>query len=214
MPSEPYMGKDENSVHSPRLGFFGGTFDPPHNGHLKIAHTAIEKANLTKLFFCPAHHAPLRTEPALFSAHHRLGMVEAICKNHPVMEVYDAEIKHRCTRYSYETIAELKSQFPDHKLFFVLGADQFARLSEWKGTEQLAQLVHFLVFEREKDHTDTPPVKNLTMSLMKNPLINISSTEIRSLLHRDKLPDSQLPAEVVSYMLEQNLFPLNLSSPL
>lgn len=204
MPFEAYMGKLLNP-RTPRLGFFGGTFDPPHNGHLQIAKIAIEKAQLDKLLFCPAHQAPLRTEPAFFSALDRLSMVKKICQDHFHMEAYDAEIKHAKTRYSYETIEEVRSQFPDHELFFILGDDQFSRLSEWKKVDLLATLVHFLVFARQSSHLCKPGIQNLRFSFMDNSLIHLSSSEIRAQLRCNRLPGASIPREVASYIRNHNL---------
>ena len=201
------MGPVLNSL-SPRIGFFGGTFDPPHNGHLQIAQTAIKQASLDKLLLCPAHHAPLRTEQSLFSPQQRLEMVSSICQNRQKMDVLDTEIKHGKRRYSFETIQEIKSQFPDYKIFFIIGADQFSRLSEWKNVGLLAQSVHFLVFARNTKNTAIPSLDHLKFSFMDNDLINISSTDIRKHIHSQRLPVSLLPAEVSDYLSTQNLFPL------
>ena len=190
---------------SPRIGFFGGTFDPPHNGHLQIAQIAIKQASLDKLLLCPAHYAPLRTEQSLFSPQHRLEMVSSICQNRPKMDVFDAEIKHGKRRYSFETIHEIKSQFSDFNIFFILGADQFSRLSEWKNVDLLAQSVHFLVFARHSRNPVIPSIDNLTFSFMDNDLINISSTDIRKHIHSQQLPVSLLPIEVSNYLSSQNL---------
>ena len=190
---------------SPRIGFFGGTFDPPHNGHLQIAQAAIKQASLDKLLLCPAHHAPLRTEQSLFSPKHRLEMVSSICQNRPKMDVLDTEIEHGKRRYSFETIQEIKSQFPDNKIFFILGADQFSRLSEWKNVDFLAQSVHFLVFARHSKNPAIPSVENINFSFMDNDLINISSTDIRKHIHSQQLPVSLLPIEVFNYLSSQNL---------
>ena len=206
-PFKAYMGTFPDSP-APRLGFFGGTFDPPHNGHLEIAQAAIQKAKLDKLLFCPAHQAPLRTEPPFFSALDRLAMVQAICQNRSKMEPYDAEIKHGITRYSYETIEEVKSNFPGSDLFLILGDDQFSRLAEWKKVELLAKSVHFLVFARQSRHQNKPDMQHLDYSFMDNALINLSSTDIRKHLHLNHLPESSIPPEVASYIRNHNLLPL------
>ena len=206
-PFKAYMGTFPDSP-APRLGFFGGTFDPPHNGHLEIAQAAIQKAKLDKLLFCPAYQAPLRTEPSFFSALDRLAMVQAICQNCSKMECYDAEVKHGITRYSYETIEEVKSNFPGYDLFLILGDDQFSRLAEWKKVELLAKSVHFLVFARQNRHQNKPDMQHLDYSFMDNALINLSSTDIRKHLHLNHLPESSIPPEVASYIRNNNLLPL------
>ena len=80
-------------------------------------------------------------------------MVAEICKEYSQMEVFDREVKDGKTRYSHETIELVKALYPEYELFFILGADQFYRLTEWKNVSLLAQSVHFLVFAREAKKT-------------------------------------------------------------
>ena len=198
-----------------RLGFLGGTFDPPHNGHLEIAKLAIEEANLSKLLLCPAFHAPLRDAKSHFSAEHRLGMVAEICKEYSQMEVFDREVKDGKTRYSHETIELVKALYPEYELFFILGADQFYRLTEWKNVSLLAQSVHFLVFAREAKKTKIPDIENLQYSFMHNELISVSSTQTRNHIHsKQQIPVGLLPPPVTNYINKHNLFSPDIISSL
>jgi len=192
-----------------RVGFFGGTFDPPHFGHLAIAKLAIEKAKLDKLFLCPAYSAPLRTEPALFSAVDRLRMIEEICKLDQKMDVWDKEVKLARSQFTFDTIVEFKKHFPNHEIFLLLGADQFARLHKWYKPMELSKLVHFLVFARNTEKIKQPPQENMEVTFMENDLIDISSTDIRDKLRNQVFPDKLLPIEVANYLKQKNLFPLN-----
>ena len=192
-----------------RVGFFGGTFDPPHFGHLAIAKLAIEKAELDKLFLCPAYSAPLRTEPALFSAVDRLRMIEEICKLDQKMDVWDKEIKLARSQFTFDTIVEFKKHFPDHQIFLLLGADQFARLNLWHKHMDLSKLVHFLVFARNTEKIKQPPQENMEVTFVENDLIDISSTDIRDKLRNQVFPDKLFPLEVANYLKQKNLFPLN-----
>ena len=192
-----------------RVGFFGGTFDPPHFGHLAIAKLAIEKAKLDKLYLCPAYSAPLRTEPALFSAVDRLRMIEEICKLDQKMDVWDKEIKLARSQFTFDTIVEFKKHFPDHQVSLLLGADQFARFNQWYKPLDLSKLVHFLVFARNTEKIKQPPQENMEVTFMENDLIDISSTDIRDKLRNQVFPDKLLPIEVANYLKQKNLFPLN-----
>ena len=192
-----------------RVGFFGGTFDPPHLGHLALAKLAIEKAELDKLFLCPAYSAPLRTEPALFSAMDRLRMIEEICKLDQKMDVWDEEIKLERSQFTFDTIVEFKKHFPDHQTFLLLGADQFSRLDQWYKPQDLSKLVHYLVFARNAEEMPAPLLNNMVVTFMENDLIDISSTDIRDKLRNQVFPDKLLPIEVANYLKQKNLFPLN-----
>ena len=192
-----------------RVGFFGGTFDPPHLGHLALAKLAIERAELDKLFLCPAYSAPLRTEPALFSAVDRLRMIEEICKLDQKIDIWDEEIKLARSRFTFDTIVEFKKHFPDHQIFLLLGADQFSRLDQWYKPQDLSKLVHYLVFARNAEEMPAPLLENMAVTFMENDLIDISSTDIRDKLRNQVFPDKLLPIEVANYLKQKNLFPLN-----
>ena len=192
-----------------RVGFFGGTFDPPHLGHLALAKLAIEKAELDKLFLCPAYSAPLRTEPALFSAMDRLRMIEEICKLDQKMDIWDEEVKIARSPFTFDTIVEFKKHFPDHQIFLLLGVDQFSRLDQWYKPQDLSKLVHYLVFARNAEEMPAPLLENMAVTFMENDLIDISSTDIRDKLRNQVFPDKLLPIEVANYLKQKNLFPLN-----
>ncbi len=192
----------------PRLGFFGGSFDPPHLGHLQLACLALKKANLDKLLQCPAHHAPLRPVPPMFSGEHRLGMIQSICKVNEGLEACDLEVKHGKVRYTYDTILEVMELYPKHDLFLLLGDDQLDRIKDWQEPEKLSKIVHFLVFSRRPNRSDIPPIPNIRLTFMENSLIDLSSTIARGQLRSGKLPFTNLPLEVSNYLQENKLFPL------
>ena len=197
-----------NISRRPRLGLFGGTFDPFHLGHLKLAQLAVQKGLLEKLLLCPAYQAPLRAEPPLFTAMDRFAMVQDICRENTRFEACPIEIEHRKLRYTLDTVKELAEQYPNYDLFVIVGADQFNQLSKWKGIEELIDMVHFLVFARGSQQVPEPPLPAVRMTYMENPLIDLSSTTIRKTICSGTLPLDNLPATVCSYLMEHNLFPL------
>jgi len=192
-----------------RLGFFGGTFDPPHLGHLELAKLAIEHARLDKLLICPAYHAPLRTEPPLFPALDRLAMIQRICQTYEIMEPWDYEIKLQKTCFTYDTMIDLEKHFPDHKIFLIVGADQFSQLHLWQKHKALTEKVHFLVFARHTSKINQPEIENVEATFMENALINITSTDIRGKLRNQAFPDQLLPEEVTNFIKNNNLLSLN-----
>ena len=207
VPFENRMGESSTATR-PRLGFFGGTFDPPHLGHVTLARLAMEHAKLDKLLLCPAHHAPLREEPPLFSGKERLGMVQSICMVNRGMEACPIEVNHGRVRYTYETILEIKELYPCYDIFLLLGADQFSRLHLWRNTGELINLVHFLIFNRECSTTEPASLKGIQVTFMNNSLIDLSSTKIRQELRSGNSSQSYLPQEVFKYLQENDLFPI------
>lgn len=200
-----------NKVSSlPKLGFFGGTFDPPHLGHLSLCKSALQQADLEFLLVCPAFHAPLRENPPLFSSRQRMEMAHLLCQEDERLKLCSLELDQKKTCFTYDTIKSVAKLYPDYEIYLLLGDDQFKRLNAWSSSSQLAQMVHFLVFARESSNLPSLPLPNMKMTCMNNPLINLSSSSIRSALEAGKLPKNSLPASIEQYILNQNLFTLSL----
>ena len=179
-----------------KIGFFGGSFDPVHIGHLSIARQAIEDANLDLLIFCPAYHAPLREKQPLLPAELRFDMLKVIAAENDRMEVSSLEIDKQKTCYTYNTVQEIQQQYPTSKIMLILGSDQFNRLSEWKFCKELANLCHFLVFSRTTTHIHSPLIPNLSYQHIKNDLIDCSSTEIRKRIQTNKPVNEMIPNSI------------------
>ena len=177
----------------PRIGFFGGSFDPIHIGHISLAQQAIQLARLDTLLLCPAYHAPLRIEKPYFSTKTRLRILEKIAQETPCVEVCKLEIEKQKTCYTYETIKEVQLQYPHSTILLLLGADQFNRLNEWKFHNELAEHCQFLVFSRDAQGVTPPPIPQLSYQLVKNDLIDCSSTEIRKRLQSGKSVNHLIP---------------------
>jgi len=176
-----------------RIGFFGGSFDPIHIGHVSIAEQAIKIAKLDTLLFCPAYHAPLRAEKPFFSTHTRLKILEKIVGENPRFEICKLEIDKQKTCFTYETIKEVQLNCPTSEIMIIVGSDQFNRLKEWKFHNELAQHCQFLVFLRTVTEVNPPSIPQLSYKLMENELINCSSTEIRTRLKSGKSVSHMIP---------------------
>lgn len=196
----------ENQLESnpKKIGFFGGSFDPFHQGHFKMASEAIELENFDQLLICPAHHAPLRDEKPLFSAKDRLAMVQAISECHPKFFPYSYEIERERTCFTFETISSVLDKFPNSKVHVLLGTDQFEQIDQWKKITKLSKLVHFLVLARGNCSPPSPRVSGLSFSLMKNSLIDLSSTEIRRHFLAGRCIKQFLPSPVHSYLVSHS----------
>ena len=97
-----------SNEHPFRIGFFGGSFDPFHNGHLMLIEEALRSGKLDKLLLCPAFHAPLRSEKPLFPGEQRLEMLRSVCSERPELETFDHEIQQARTCYTYKTLLEVR----------------------------------------------------------------------------------------------------------
>ena len=193
-------------LHRPHIGFFGGTFDPFHIGHLMLVNELFAHAKVEKLLLCPAFKAPLRREKALFKACDRLAMVQAVASEHSRLKVLDYEIRRKRVCYTYETIQEVRRLYPTLPVLMLIGADQFNRLAQWKFLDRLLPVVHMLVFLRDRSTHPVPPkVRHLSYSVMKNPLVPVSSTEIRERIAKHQSVLGLVPQTVLDYLQTKDL---------
>ena len=190
----------------PRIGFFGGSFDPIHNGHLCLATQAIEEAALETLLLCPAYHAPLRSQKPFFKAGDRLAMLERIALEHTRIEVFPHEILQGKVCFTRDTLLEVAKKFPGAEILLLLGADQFAKLPQWKFIDELVSMVTFLVFSRSSDKmTSLPPLPEMKFERLNNELIDLSSTTIRDKIRNGRSVRNDVPQPAYDYLEQYSL---------
>jgi nicotinate-nucleotide adenylyltransferase len=133
-----------------RVALFGGSFDPPHHGHLAIATAAADAFALDSVFFAPAGRQPLKLDGTVASFEDRLAMVELACLGDPRFTVseLDAPRADGAPNYTVETLSELAQRMPEAKLFNLVGADSFLGLPRWHEPERLLQLAEWIVVSR------------------------------------------------------------------
>src|SRR5262249_20092945 len=132
------------------LGVYGGTFDPIHNGHVKVAKDALTLFSLDRLLLIPAATPPHKRGCAISDAHHRYGMVVLATENEPKLEASLIEIERPDLPYSVQTVARLKEQYglSSTELYFLIGADSFAELHTWREPMKLIESCHLVVTTR------------------------------------------------------------------
>lgn len=188
-----------------RIGFFGGSFDPIHNGHLFIIEKSIQNFELDLLFLCPAYQAPLREQKPIFNPVQRLEMAKLVAHSNQKMEVLDFEINQPKTSFTYETIQEVKKGYPNSKIFLAIGLDQFEKLSTWRWIRELSKEVHFIVFARGQINAPAPAISDIQYTFIQNPLIDISSSQIRKCLQKGESVAHWIPDVILSYLEKNNL---------
>jgi nicotinate-nucleotide adenylyltransferase len=188
-----------------RIGFFGGSFDPIHNGHLFIIEKFIQNFELDLLLLCPAYQAPLREQKAIFNPTQRLEMARLIAHSNQKLEVFDFEINQPKMSFTYETIQEVKKGYPKSKIFLAIGLDQFEKLSTWRWIRELSKEVHFIIFARGQITAPAPSMSDIQYTFIQNPLIDISSTQIRKCLQKGESVAQWIPDVILSYLEKNNL---------
>ena len=163
---------------------FPGTFNPIHDGHIKMAEYAIEKYEFEKIIFIPAYLPPHKEIDSKL-AQHRYNMVKLAIKNNPKFEVSDIEYKSEGKSYSLITVKKIIEQYCiKDRLNFIIGTDAFAKIESWYKAEELKKLAHFIVFPRKG--TEILELVDWDWELTEMNYIDISSTEIREGVKRNK----------------------------
>ena len=201
-----------------KIGIYGGTFNPPHLGHMAAAQTAIAALNLDKLLLVPAAIPPHKALPQGTPApEHRLAMVEkmADAMRLPAVEVCPIELHRQGPSYTSDTLEEIRARYPGAELWLLVGTDMFLTLHLWHQPEEIFRLAGVCAFGRtERDgeavfapqrdylaHTFGARLTTITLP----GLVDISSTRLRELLGRGEGREYLLPA-VYGYLLMNRLY--------
>jgi nicotinate-nucleotide adenylyltransferase len=195
-----------------RLGILGGTFNPPHLGHLVCAQEAYVHLGLDLLLLIPARippHKPVEEEPG---AEHRLELCRLAVADDKRFEVSDVELAREGPSYTVDTLEELTSQAPDNELFLILGGDIAAGLPEWHQPERVLSMANLAVAERG----GTPRVAidraleqlrgGERTTFFPMPTIDVSSTAIRRRVRSGQPVRYIVPDAVAGYIREHRLY--------
>lgn len=207
------------------IALLGGTFDPVHLGHLQIARKLLETVPFTEIRFIP-NKQPLLKNTAQASTAQRLAMLKSALADEPKMIIDERELKRETPSYMVETLQSLREEFSTTPLALIIGMDAFLQLPQWHQWQDLIKLAHIIVINRKdcllpsdeplisfiKQHQiediqqlqQSPAGKLLFIEL---PLIDISSTAIRSTIANGGDVDALLPRSVYDYIKAENLYP-------
>ena len=197
-----------------RIGIYGGTFNPPHTGHLQAAEQALSALKLDKVLLIPDRIAPHKELPENSpTPQQRMDMLHIAARNRPGLEVSDIELKRSGVSYTWETVAQLKAENPDAELVLLMGTDMFLSFHTWKHPERILENATLGVFCRgEKDEKMAIARKKAEMEqqgariqLVNNEIVAISSTQLRRLL-AFRCAGSFLPEGVLDYIRENRLY--------
>ena len=197
-----------------RIGIYGGTFNPPHTGHIQAAKQAVEALGLSKLLVIPDRIAPHKVMPGNSATpQQRLDMLRIALKDSTGIEVSDIELNRDGPSYTYETILQLRETYPEARLVLLMGTDMFLSFHTWRNPQIILDNAMLGVFYRgEKGEAAAIEAKKAEMEaagaeveLVKNPVINMSSTQMRRLL-AFRCAGEFLPEGVLDYIRENRLY--------
>ena len=203
------------------MGLFGGTFDPPHAGHVHLAEAAQEALGLDRVLFIPAARSPHKQPGSALAAEDRVAMLEALCAPRPSWSVSRVEIERRGISYTIDTVEALlaEGELGEEPPSLLLGGDQLARLFTWHRLADLLAIVRPVVIHRGRDAegqraalvrsfpAEMADLAELILAgFLELPPVDISSTDLRERLGRGQDPGADVPAEVMARIRELGLY--------
>jgi nicotinate-nucleotide adenylyltransferase len=197
-----------------RVALFGGSFDPPHHGHIAIATAAADVFDLDSVYFTPVGRQPLKPEsvPATFAD--RLAMVELACKADSRFAVSDLDAPRSDGKpnYTVETLAALHEAVPDARLFNLVGADSFLNLPRWHEPERLLELAEWIVVSRpgfplaDLSTLDLTPRQRGRVHLLQTVHEDVAATNLRERLEAGDSCADVLDPAVSAYIQAHHLY--------
>ena len=197
-----------------RIGIFGGTFNPIHNGHVLLCEYCKRELLLDKVLLIPDNTPPHKISPDLAGGSDRLQMCRLAAKQFPWLEVSDIELKREGKSYTYETLLSLKELYPSDELFLITGADMFLTLHEWKSPETIFRCASLIAVPRDSSdkekltdyyHQVIEPM-GARATVLDEPVMEVSSTFIRSHIGDSEALSSLLPTQVYDYICQKGLY--------
>jgi nicotinate-nucleotide adenylyltransferase len=187
------------------IGLYFGSFNPIHTGHLIIASHVLEHSDLDKVWFVVSPHNPLKESHTLLNEYDRLHLAELAVKSNPGFRVSNVEFHLPKPSYTIDTLAYLSEKFPLEKFTVIMGSDSYQNLPRWKNYGRILEFYKIVVFERPGFilDKDTLPVN---VSVLKAPLLEISSTHIRTQVKEARSIRYLVPDAVAECILENRYY--------
>jgi nicotinate-nucleotide adenylyltransferase len=208
-----------------KIGILGGTFDPPHFGHIHLALSLLEAHALEEVWWIPVQVSPFKLDWQTVSAFHRIEMLKRALEPFPFFKWLEIETLEPGPSYTVETLRKLKARFPDASFFLLMGEDAAAHFEYWKEPREILHLATLLVGSRENPYlseveprskgqgmfrTEFPFGPEIKSALQKGwtviPRIEISATAIRNRLKNGLYCGHLMPAKVLDYIEQHQLY--------
>lgn len=191
---------------------YGGTFNPIHNGHAALCRYVLEDLGFSRVLLIPSASPPHKDAPALAAAEDRLAICRLVAAQLPGVEVLDWEISRGGRSYTIDTVNYLVGQYPNDRLFLLMGSDMFLTFRQWRDWQGIGRQVTLLVASRETDdraalekQQQSLAADGMVSQILENPVMPLSSTQLRGLLAHGS-GFQLLPAGVADYIRRQGMY--------
>ncbi|GED49003.1 nicotinate-nucleotide adenylyltransferase [Carnobacterium maltaromaticum] len=185
-----------------RVGIIGGTFNPPHIGHLVIADQVCQQLGLDKVYFMPDANPPHIDKKEAIAAEHRVVMVEKAIEGNPLFGLESCEIQRGGISYTFDTMLELTKAHPEIDYYFIIGGDMVDYLPKWYRIDELIQMVQFVAVKRP-NYADSSPYPLIWVDV---PAMEISSTGLRKKIKNGCSVQYLIPDKTLAYIKEKELY--------
>ena len=191
-----------------KIAILGGTFDPPHLGHLILADTVIRELNYDKVLFIPSKIPPHKNISGEVSNEDRLNMLKLSIKDDKRFSFDDYELKSEGISYTIKTLNYLYENYDiDGKIVLIIGADLIKDFHRWKEPEKISELANIVAVNREEsDNLDKENIEKYNIKIIIAPRIDISSTLIRERIKKNKAFRYFLNDKVYNYIISNKLY--------
>lgn len=197
-----------------KIAIYGGSFNPIHNAHIKLAKRFIDEIKLDKVYFVPTFLTPLKNNDNSVAAYHRLKMCEIALDGFDNLFVSDIEVNRQGISYSCDTIASFKQMFKGCELYFILGADMFLTLEKWHNFEYIFDNVTLLTAPRDdcvyNELCEKATYYNKKYScnayITKEYIADLSSTMIREMYKNGEDVSCFVDKNVLEYIVQNDLY--------
>lgn len=198
-----------------KIGIMGGTFNPIHNGHLIIAEQARQEYQLDLVLFIPAGVPPHKRQDSILQSSLRCEMVQCAIQSNPNFKLDTREVDSQEISYTYLTLGSLSEQYPDAKLYFIMGEDSIYAVSSWRRPQDIFTLATILVATRndssnisrmESQICKITKQYSCSLELIHSPSVMISSSDIRSRVANNQSVRYLVPDSVAQYINDHDLY--------
>lgn len=185
-----------------KLGIYGGSFNPIHNGHILVAKTVVKKLHLDKLIIVPVG-TPTHRENCLLNGWIRFKMCQLAFKDDDLIEISSIEIETNKKCYTYDTLLELKNKYPNCEYYEIIGEDSAEYFDKWKNFEKILEISKLVVLQRKGFKSK---IINKNIIYLENRFFNFSATEIRNRILLGKKIDKMIPPQVEKFIKSNKLY--------
>ncbi len=196
-----------------RIGIFGGSFDPPHIGHLIIAELARRALDLDFVYLVPAYRPPHKAGKHASTARDRLRMTKLSVEGNPGLRVSNIEIRRRGVSYTVDTVNAFHRKFPDAQLFLIIGSDSLRQFQSWKHPGGILARATLAVYRRPHLGRKKPRLARGKVIWIKGPMIELASSDIRERILQGKSIHYMVRENVLAFIGRERLYRSSVRKP-